>query len=78
MSFAFVARLGEKVDRAGLHGFDGAGDIAAPAEEDDGPRIVRFDQGALQLQAAQAGHGKIDEDAAGRADATLLEKLARR
>jgi hypothetical protein len=57
-------RLGQEVFGAGLDRLHAHGDVGAAAEEHDGQRAVHADQVLLQLQAGQAWHMHVEQDAA--------------
>ena len=65
----FGERLGQELDRAGLHGAHRHGDVAVPGDEDD--RHVEPFAGDLRLQIQPAEFGQVDiEDEAAWASAT--------
>src|ERR1700726_4883221 len=55
--------LGQKLDGARFHGSYNHWDIAMGRNEDDGNRLPRTDQFALQIQPAQARHAHIEDQA---------------
>ena len=71
-------RLGEKVDRAGLHGVHARFDVAVAGKEHDRKRHRTSLQGLLQLEPAGAGHPEIQEQAAGNRLRRRQEKVTRR
>ena len=74
----FVERLRQKIHRASLHRPHGRFDAAAAADEHDRPAVGRARQRLLQLEAAQARHGKVHDDAPGGVGIALLEEGLRR
>ena len=52
-------------DRAVLHGFDGRADSAVAGKHDDLDGAVEIAKALQNLDAAHAGHGQVDDEAAG-------------
>lgn len=57
-------RLGQKIERAGLHGLDTHGNVAVTGHEDDRHAIAQGDQLRLQIEAAGSGQPDIQNQAA--------------
>src|SRR6267142_3194510 len=70
--------LRQEVDRAGLHGLYGHRDVAVPGDEDDGHRIVRPGELALQVQPAQTRQPDVQDEATGYVRTFTGEKVLRR
>src|SRR5215831_1047555 len=57
-------RLGQKIDRAGLHGLDRHGDVAVAGHEYDRNMDVRLGELGLEVEPAQPGQSHIEHEAA--------------
>src|SRR5262245_19997295 len=64
-------RLGEELDRSGLHGLDAHRDVAVAGDEDDGRVNVGLGQLSLKVEAAQLRHSDIEYETTG-----IVRKLA--
>src|SRR5260370_14401036 len=67
----------EEVDRSRLHRPDGLRDITIACQEDDGPMTSVLGEALLQLEAVQAWHCQVENDATGgQASRAAREELA--
>ena len=70
--------FGEEVDRSGFHGGGAVGDIGAPAEEDNGEKIVLVAENFLEFEAVDLGEGEVEQGTAGGWVDGIGEKLLSR
>ena len=70
-----VERLGEDVERAGLHRPDGERDVGVRGQEDHREIVAAAGESPLQVQAAQPGHADIEQQATGAFGIDGLEEV---
>jgi hypothetical protein len=71
-------RLGEEIDRAGLHGAHRHRNVAVAGHEDDWIADALADELALQIEPAHAGKADVQHDAAGAVGQRAAEQFGRR
>ena len=67
--------LGEKIDRAALHGAHAGDDVAVAGDEDDGDGLARRQQGVLELESVPARHLEIEEETGGLVRGEMREEF---
>ena len=57
-------RLGQEIDRAGLHRLNSHRDVAMPGQKDDRLGVAARRQTMLQIETARARHAHVEDQAA--------------
>ena len=70
--------FGEEVDGPGFHGGGAVWDIGAPAEEDNGEKILLVAENFLEFEAVDLGEGEVEQGTAGGWVDGIGEKLLSR
>lgn len=74
-----VERFEEEIDGAVFHGADASGDIAVAGDEDEGQRGALFAQARLEVEAGEARHPEVEDEASGAGvEATVGEETCGR